>query len=111
GHPDLATLHFGRAIQIAPQLSTPHYNLARLLQSKNNWDQAKHEYETALAWSSDPTELGQTHNNLGVLFMSRNQPGDAISQFDAAIAINPGEQNSFLGRGWVEYQQGKLDAA
>jgi Tfp pilus assembly protein PilF len=111
GHPELAILHFERAIQIAPQLSTPHYNLATLLQSENELDQAKREYETALSWSSDPTELAQAHNNLGALAMSRNQPVDAISQFSAAIAINPGEQNSFLGRGVVEYQQGKLDAA
>jgi tetratricopeptide (TPR) repeat protein len=111
GHPELAILHFGRAIQIAPQLPTPHYNLATLLQSENELDQAKREYETTLSLSSDPTEIAQAHNNLGALAMSRNQPVAAILQFNAAIAINPGEQNSFLGRGVVEYQQGKLDAA
>jgi tetratricopeptide (TPR) repeat protein len=111
GYPALAASHFEASIRIAPQLSTPHYNLATLLQSENQLDQAEREYELALSYSSDPTERAQAHNNLGALLISRNQPGEAIAQFNVAIAINPGEQNSFLGRGLVEYQQGNLDAA
>jgi tetratricopeptide (TPR) repeat protein len=74
-------------------------------------DEAKHEYETALSYGSDPTELAQAHNNLGALLMQLNQAAEAISQFDAAIRINPNKQSSFLGRGSVEYKQGNLDAA
>ncbi len=111
GHPELADPHFRAAIQIAPRISTAHYNLATLLHSKNRLDQAKHEYETALSYGSDPTELAQAHNNLGALLMQLNQAAEAISQFDAAIRINPNKQNSFLGRGSVEYKQGNLGAA
>jgi tetratricopeptide (TPR) repeat protein len=111
GHAELAIPHFERAIQIAPQLSTPHYNLATLLQSENQLDWAKREFDTALSYSSDPVEQARVHNNLGALSMSLNHPGEAIAQFNAAIAINPNEQNSFLGRGLIEYRQGSTDAA
>src|ERR1035438_6969035 len=43
--------------------------------------------------------------------MSRRRPSEAITHFNAAIGINPGEQNSFLGRGLIEYQQGNMNAA
>ncbi len=111
GHPELADPHFRAAIQIAPRMSIAHYNLATLLHSQNQLDEAKHEYETALSYGSDPTELAQAHNNLGALLKQLNQSAEAISQFDAAIRINPNKQSSFLGRGSVEYQQGNLDAA
>ena len=111
GNPELADPHFRAAIQIAPRMSIAHYNLATLLHSQNRLDEAKHEYETALSYGSDPTELAQAHNNLGALLMQLNQAAEAISQFDAAIRINPNKQSSFLGRGSIEYQQGNLDAA
>jgi protein O-mannosyl-transferase len=111
GHPELAIPHFEMAIQIAPLLSTPHYNLATLLQSENQLERAKGEYETALSYSSDPAERAQAHNNLGALLISLHRPAEAFLHFNAAIAINPREQNSFLGRGLIEYQQGSLEAA
>ena len=111
GHPELAVPHFEMAIQIAPLLATPHYNLATLLQSENQLDRAQLEYETALAYSSDPAERAQAHNNLGALLLSLHRLAEALSHFNAAIAINPREQNSFLGRGLIEYQQGTVEAA
>jgi tetratricopeptide (TPR) repeat protein len=111
GHPELAISHFEMAIQIAPLLSAPHYNLATLLQSKNQLNRAEREYETALSYSSDPTEEAQAHNNLGALLLSLRRPAEAFVHFNAAIAINPREQNSFLGRGLIEYDQGSIEAA
>jgi tetratricopeptide (TPR) repeat protein len=63
------------------------------------------------AFSSDQTDLARAHNNLGALLMQRKQPTEAISQFDAALRIDPNEQNSLIGRRTIEYQQGALDAA
>ena len=70
-----------------------------------------HEYELALTYASDATEAAQAHNNLGALLMQRSQPAAAIAEFNAAILANPNEQNSYLGRGAIEYQEHDLDAA
>jgi tetratricopeptide (TPR) repeat protein len=111
GRPDLAFSHFEAAVRLVPQLSTPHYNLATVLHRQNQLDAAMHEYQLALAYTTDPTEAAQAHNNLGVLLTQKNQPTVAIAEFSAAIIANPDKQNSYLGRGSLEYQQHNLDAA
>jgi tetratricopeptide (TPR) repeat protein len=111
GRPDLAFSHFEAAVRLVPQLSTPHYNLATILHRQNQLDAAMHEYQLALTYTLDPTEAAQAHNNLGVLLTQQNQSTAAIAEFTAAIAANPDEQNSYLGRGSLEYQEHSLDAA
>jgi protein O-mannosyl-transferase len=109
--PDLAEPHLERAIQLMPTLSTAHYNLGTLLQRQNELDRAQQEYQLALTYSSDEREAAQTHNNLGVLFAQLGRQTDALAEFTKALALNPYEENSLLGRGMIENQQGSLDAA
>jgi len=111
GRPDLAEPHFEAAAEFIPQLSTAHYNLAVLQQQQNHPDAARREYELALKYSSDATEIGQSHSNLGFLLIELNDLKGAIDQFDGALQIDPGKQNSLLGRGIAEYRQGNLNAA
>jgi protein O-mannosyl-transferase len=111
GRPDLAFPHFQAAAEYVPQLSTAHYNLAVLEQQQNHPEVAKREYELALKFSTDSTELLQAHNNFGFLLIDDNNPKAAIEQFSAALALNPGKQNSLLGRGIAEYRLHDLDAA
>jgi len=103
--------HLEAAIRLAPDFLPPHYTLGMILQRQNRLAEAQREYQFVVANTSDPAESAQSHNNLGVLLSQRKQPDEAIRQFDAAIRINPNEKNSFLGRGSIEYQQGKADAA
>jgi tetratricopeptide (TPR) repeat protein len=109
--PDLAAPHLQRAIQLMPSLSTPHYNLGILLQRQNQLDQALQEYQLALKYASDDREAAKTHNNLGVLFTQFGRRDQAVAEFTKALALNPYEQNSWMGRGAIERDQGKLDAA
>jgi tetratricopeptide (TPR) repeat protein len=111
GRPDLALPHFGAAVRLVPQLATAHYNLATVLHRQNQLDAAMHEYQLAITYAADSTEAAQAHNNLGVLLMQRNQPEAAKTEFNAAIQSNPDEQNSYLGRGSLEYQEHHLDDA
>jgi tetratricopeptide (TPR) repeat protein len=111
GRPDLAMPHFEAAAQYVPQLSTAHYNLGRLQQQLNNRDVARREYELALIYSSDATEIAQAHSNLGFLLLDLKNPQAAIEHFTAALRISPDKQNSLLGRGMAEYQQRNLEAA
>lgn len=109
--PDLAQPHFEAAAEYIPQLSTAHYNLGVLAQQQGHPDSARREYELALRYTSDSTEAAQTHSNLGFLLLELNDPQAAVEHFTAALAINPGKQNSLLGRGIAQYRRGYLDAA
>jgi len=109
--PDLALPHLERAIQLMPTLSTAHYDLGTLLQRLNQFDRAQGEYQLALRYGSDPREEAQTHNNLGALFDQLGHRDEAVAEFTQAIALNPYEQNSQIGRGLIEREEGKLDAA
>jgi protein O-mannosyl-transferase len=108
---DLAVSHLERAVRLMPTLTTAHYNLGILLQRQNELDQAREEYQLALKYGSDEREAAQAHNNLGVLFNQLGRRDDAVAEFTQAIALNPFEQNSLVGRGMIEHEEGKLDAA
>jgi len=111
GLPQIALPHFEAAVQLAPTLSTAHYNLGVLRQQQNQIEAAKHEYQLALSYGSDPVEITQTHNNLGFLLMNNGDLKSAEQQFTAALQIEPQKQNSLLGRGMAEFREKNYDAA
>jgi protein O-mannosyl-transferase len=111
GEPELAAPHFVAAVRFSPDLASPHYNLAVLLQKQNQLDLAEREYRAALALSSDQAEIAQSHNNLGILYLGEGKYASAVTELSAAIAIDPNEQNSYIGRGTVEMQTMNVDAA
>jgi tetratricopeptide (TPR) repeat protein len=111
GQPDLATPHFMAAAQLSPDLASPHYNLAVLLQKHSQLDDAEHEYRAALTLSSDQAEIVQSHNNLGILYLGEQKYPEAMTELSAAIALDPNEQNSYIGRGTIEMETMNVDAA
>src|SRR5271154_696030 len=111
GEPQLAAQHFIAAVRLSPDLASPHYNVAVLLQRQNQLDDAEHVYRAALALSSDQAEIAQSHNNLGILYLGEAKYAAAISELSAAIALDPNAQNSYIGRGTAEMQLMNTDAA
>ena len=111
GEPELAAPHFVAAVRLSPDLASAHYNLAVLLQKRNRLDDAEQEYRAALALSSDHMEIVQSHNNLGILYLGEGKYSAAMAELSAAIAMDSGEQNSYIGRGTVEMQTMNMDAA
>ena len=111
GEPQLAAQHFVAAVQLSPDLASPHYNVAVLLQKQNRLDDAEHEYRAALALSSDQVEIVQSHNNLGILYLGEGKYAAALTELSAAIALDPNAQNSYIGRGTAEMQMMNTDAA
>lgn len=106
-----AARHFEAAVRYSPDLASPHYNLALLLQRHNQLADAEHEYRAALALSSDQTEMVQSHNNLGILYLGEQKLPEALNELSSAIALDPHEQNSYIGRGTIELQTGNVDSA
>jgi tetratricopeptide (TPR) repeat protein len=112
GEPQAAVEHFVAAARFSPDLASPHYNLALLLQRANRLDDAEREYRSALALSSDQMEIVQAHNNLGILYLVERKYAQALPELSAAIAIDSNQQNSYIGRGTVEMEIGtNVDAA
>lgn len=111
GEPELAAQHFVAAVRLSPDVASARYNLAVLLQKQNQLDDAEREYKAALALSSDRNEIVQSHNNLGILYLGEGKYEAARTELSAAIALDAFEQNSYIGRGTVEMQTMKIDAA
>ena len=109
--PDLAAPHLERAIHLMPTFAAAHYNLGTLFHRQNDLGRAEQEYQLALKFATEELEAAQTHNNLGVLFNQQGRRADAEAEFTQAIALNPYEQNSRIGRGLIEHEEGKPDAA
>jgi Tfp pilus assembly protein PilF/cbb3-type cytochrome oxidase subunit 3 len=111
GEAPLALPHFEAAVRLIPGLASAHYNLGIALQGQNRLDEAARQYRLAIATSTDRFETAQAHNNLGALYLQAKNLGAAKSEFTAAIALNPGEFKSYVGRGMIEQQGWNFDAA
>jgi protein O-mannosyl-transferase len=111
GDPYSAFPHFLAATKYAPDLGSAHYNLAIILQRQGQLPEAKQEYLQAIAHAADAQEAAQSHNNLGLIYLTQNNVAAARAEFDKAIALNPDEINSYIARGTLEYQLGKIDDA
>jgi tetratricopeptide (TPR) repeat protein len=106
-----AAEHFQAAVEYAPDLPVAHYNLGMIRQRENRAADAEREYKIALQLTTDPMEAAPAHNNLGVLYLGAQNYSAATTEFDVAIKLNPAEYNSYMGRGRIELQQSKYDAA
>jgi tetratricopeptide (TPR) repeat protein len=106
-----ATPHFEAAIRLIPTLAVAHYNLGLMRQMQNRLLESVSEYELALQYGLDPGDAAQAHNNLGMLFLQSGQTDSALKELNQAIALNPREQNSYIGRGLIEYRAGNFGAA
>lgn len=111
GQPELAETHFEAAVRLIPELASAHYNLGFLMQRQNRPEQAAREYRQAIALSTDPMEAAQAHNNLGILYLMSKNYTAALPELSAAIALNPSEQNSYIGRGTIELESWNYAAA
>jgi tetratricopeptide (TPR) repeat protein len=111
GQPELAETHLKAAVRLSPDLASAHYDLGFLLQRQNRAEQAAGEYRQAIALSSDPMEAAQAHNNLGILYLMSKNFAAALPELNAAIALNPNEQNGYIGRGTIELESWNYPAA
>jgi Tfp pilus assembly protein PilF len=111
GQADLAEVHFESAVHLVPGIASAHYNLGVLLQRQNRAEQAAHEYRIAIVVSANPIEAAQAHNNLGILYLTSRNYTAALPELNAAIALNPNEQNSYIGRGTIELGSWNYPAA
>lgn len=97
---------FAKAVSIRPDVAEYHYNLAKVLHSLNQSDEAVARYRKALELKPG---LFQAYNNLGVVLLAQNKPDEAVEAFTNALAIKPDYPEIYNNLGKIAQDRG--DAA
>ena len=104
---DSGTL-WSHVLQLDPNSSIAHYNLARFLAKQGNHTEAISHYRAALAIQPGDAD---THNNLGLLLVIRGDIEAGLEEFQKAVQIDPGYSRAFFNMGRVFARQGELEKA
>jgi protein O-mannosyl-transferase len=96
------------ALEINPNSSFAHYNLARYIARSGRYDEAMRHYREALAIRPDDAD---SHNNLGLLLAMNGELKEAVEHFDAALRVDPGYAKAHFNLGRVFVRQGHIDEA
>jgi tetratricopeptide (TPR) repeat protein len=85
GHLAPAEAQFRHAIQLDPKFVPAHYYLARLLYTRNRFDEAIQESKATIALSPD---FVRAYENVGLCFEGKDQPKEAEEWYREAIRRN-----------------------
>ena len=99
---------WSRVLEIDPNSSFAHYNLARYIARKGRYNEAILHYRQALGIRPDDLD---SHNNLGLLLATRGEFEEAIEHFTAVLRVDPDYAKAHFNLGRVFVRQGRLDEA
>ena len=99
--------HFEAAARINPRDPMSHANLGTYFQTHNRMREAIAQYEAAVALTSDPALLAQTYANMGASHWALGENGQAQTNFEQALRLNPSQFNAWLGLGLLAEKRGK----
>jgi Tfp pilus assembly protein PilF len=97
-----------RALEIDPNSSFAHYNLARYIARSGRYDEAMRHYREALAIRPNDAD---SHNNLGLLLAANGKLEEAVEHFDAALRVDPSYAKAHFNLGRLLARQGHVDEA
>ena len=103
---NLARDNYEKAIELNPEYSKAHFNLAGVLHEQEEYDASIQSYETAL--SIDPN-YAEAHNNLGNVFRDSSELDSAIECYQKAINIKSDYVEAHYSLGTTFQEVGKLD--
>jgi tetratricopeptide (TPR) repeat protein len=107
GRFDDAERHYRIALQAGPD-KTALYNLANLLQAREEYSEAVDRYREALAIDANDPRI---HNNLGNALFSSGDLDAAEQHFRASTRIAPKYYRAYNNLGMVVQERGDLDDA
>ncbi len=111
GKSDLAYDHFLRSTQEKPYFGLAHYNLGVVLVGQNRRAEARSEFELAIKYGQDASEIASAYHNLGIVMLEDGELVDARIALSEALRLVPGKQSSYLARGLVEFKLADYAAA
>jgi tetratricopeptide (TPR) repeat protein len=111
GRPDDAYPHFLRATQAKPHFGLGHYNLGLVLMKQTREAEALQEFQTAVRYGQDNSEIASAYHNIGIVMLGHQQYDDAIRALSEALRLVPTKQSSLLARGMAEFESNRFAAA
>jgi predicted TPR repeat methyltransferase len=103
-----AESYLRKAVQLAPGLAEPHYNLGLVLLAVGKLELAKASFRKAIGLSP---EHARAHNNLGLVFQQLGQFSDSERSFNRAIECDPTNREAHQNLGLLLEQLGRFDQA
>ncbi len=107
GHKDEAVESYEKALELDPECSSAHFNLAVALVSQDKLQEATLHYQEALRVKPN----AKTYNGLGFVLSKQGQVDEAIKQFRSAINADPKYTASYNNLAQSLMNQGRLDEA
>jgi len=83
----LALPHFARAVELYPEYADAHFWLARCLEDLNRDEEARTQYERAIA--ANTFFLFDSHRDLAVNLAKAGRLAEALPHFEEAARLNP----------------------
>lgn len=107
-----ALQRYTESIQHGPRFLDAYSALGRLYADLGYLEQAVQVLQAATQVALEGTDEAATvHELLGSVYQQQNKPDDAIREFRAALAIDPGMGGALFSLGWAFAQQGNRDEA
>ena len=98
----------GKALELAPDMTAAHFNLALVLTTLGRLDEAISSYRGALALKPD---YAAAHNNLGLVFRDLGRIDEAMASFHKALVIMPKYAEAHANLGLALQDLGKAEEA
>lgn len=108
GNNEAAADFIVKAVELEPDMTAAHFNLALVLTALGTLDEAIASYRRALALKPDYPEA---HNNIGNALQNLQRPEEAVASFQAALALKPDYAQAHNNLGLAFRDLGKLDDA
>jgi Flp pilus assembly protein TadD len=105
--PALAIKEYEKAVELRPDIPSLHYALGTAYWKHSQTDKAEAEFRRTIELA--PQHF-MAHYKLGMVLLEQNSP-EATKEFQAALAIEPGIVNAYLGLGKSLFQRGEYEAA
>ena len=103
-----AMKEFAQAAKLNPNLPTVHAYYGRALMMTGNTDQAKEEYRQEL--THNPNDF-DANLQMGVILKQDQNPAEALTYFQRALLVRPGEPNARYFIETIRIGQGKINEA
>jgi protein O-GlcNAc transferase len=108
GHPDIALLRIGQAIDAAPEDARYRVGMAQTLQALKRWEEAAVSYESALRLQPD---FPQISHSLGICLQRGGRLAQAATAYRQALLEHPGDAAIMANLGTVLRETGELTEA
>ncbi len=97
-------------LQKKPDDASVHYNLGYVYRALERPDDAKSEYEKAIALAPDDLKMAPAYRNLGILLLAKD-PAAAVDPLEHAVRLEPQDPQAKWLLGTALERSGKLESA